>query len=259
MALFSTRYAFSLSAAALLLACTGAAEAATFSFASDDDSSSFTFAATAGSGASFSIRNGRTPAFTPVTLKIDDDNMTQPTFSIAAGLLVNLTATYSGSIGSGSAQTHVYDLTGSFSFVRASDSAPLVNVAVNSGSRMTIGGTGTSWGSAGSMFGSDAASGGLVGVDYDTFGLIQAMFDAGSNPQPYGLDNFANILEDFGFTLTMTNANGGPVAIDAGTRLPTAPWSAEASYSGHVVGVPAPGAAAGLAVGGLMFARRRRR
>lgn len=258
MALVSTRCAFTVSAAALLLACSGAAEAATLSFASDDDSSFFTLSGAAGSGGAFSIRNGRTPAFTPVTLKVDDDNMTQPTFSIAAGLLVNLTATYSGSIGAGSAQTHVYDLTGTFSFVRASDNFPLVNVAVNSGSRLAIGGTGTSWSSAGSMFGSDAASGGLSGVDYDTLGLQNVMSTSGFPDGAYGF-SFVNILEDFGFTLTMTNAGGGPVAIDAGTRLPTAPWSAEASYSGHVVGVPAPGAAAGLAVGGLVLARRRRR
>ncbi len=236
----------------VLAAGTGAARAASYSFASDDDSGAFTLRGTT-IGNAFTIVQGRSPA-TPVTLKLDDDNMTQPTISVAAGLVVNLTATYSGSIGVGE-QTHVYGVTGSFSFLRAGDNFPLLVVQVNGGSSLTISGTSTTWNSAGSIAGSDAA-GGPSAVDYTDFGMQEHLSGLGIAPGAYGM-SFTNIMEDFSFTMTMVNASDGPVGLDAG-HLPTGAWEAEASFSGHAVGVPAPAAGTGLAVLALASRRRRR-
>lgn len=237
-----------------LIGVTSAAQAATYSFASDDDSGAFTLRGTP-NGNAFTITNGRPTPFTPVTLKLDDDNMSQPTISIAAGLIANLNATYAGSVGVGD-QTHVYNVTGTFMFVKASDSSQLLTVTVNAGSTLTIGGTSSSWSSVGSIFGSDAA-GGQPAITYNDLGIQQHLIGLAINPFDYGLW-FGNVNEDFGFSMTLVNASGGPVALDA-NHIPTGVWQSESSFSGHSVGVPTPGAAAGLAVGGLVGFRRRRR
>jgi hypothetical protein len=245
--------------AAAMLAAAGSASAATISFASDDDSSFPTVIGTTGAPNAFTIRNGRTPVFTPVTLRVDDDNMSQPTFSVAAGLLLDLTATHAGSTGSGSAMTHFYSLTGTFTFVRASDGVPLVTAQVNGGSMLALGGNMDSWNSAGTMFGSDGAAGDPMGVNYQTSGLSAHMQGASVNPSLYGLSN-AYIDEDFSFSLTFLNSDGERVALDPQTRLPMSSWEAEASFSGHMIEIPSPTVAGGLALAGMgLMGRRRRR
>lgn len=255
---FRTLSAFA--AAAALLAC-GSAHATTISFASDDDSSAFTLAGTAGAGGTFSITNGRDPTYTPVTLRIDDDNMVQPTVSLPIGLRVNLTAAYATSQPVGGAITHIYTVSGQYSFVDPNTSAELMRVTITSGSsNMTVLGTADSWGSAGSIFGSDAAFGAFSGVDWFTSGqLLSYASSQGVDLAPYGLGAFGYINEDFGFTMTSLVSGSASVAIDPTTRLPLSSWGSEASHSSHGMPVPAPAGAAAMGLAGLAMARRRRR
>jgi hypothetical protein len=244
--------------AASIIARAGSAHAILFSFASDDDSSAFTLSGSQGAAGIFHIRNGRTPNSTPVTLDVDDDNGGQPTVHVPIGLLVDLTASYVGSTPIGSAQSHVYSVSGNYSFVHPTTGAPLLQVQVNSGSSaLTIIGSNTAWGSAGAIAGSDMASGGANGVNYTDVGMSAYMSSLGFNPALYGFGAFT--LEDFGFTMTSANSGGGAITIDAATHLPTGVWGSEASYSGHASLVPTPGAAAlGLCGVGLCLRRRRK-
>lgn len=245
--------------AASLLAFTGAASAATFSFASDDDSYFSTFMGGSGSGGSFLIRNGRAPLPTPVTLGVDDNNGIHPTAQLPVGLVVSLSATYVGSSPLGSEWNHVYAVSGSYTFVHPVSSAPLLVVQINPGSAaMTIVGGSTTWGSAGSIIGSDAAAGVPNGVDYADVGLSAYMTSLGFNPGLYGLTGSGFIQEDFAFTLTGLNADGGIVELDAG-HLPTTSWFAEGSHSGRAFEIPAPGAAAAAGVFMMTLGARRRR
>lgn len=243
--------------ATALLALAGTASASQFSFASDDDSSFPTLSGAAGAGGTFRIRNGRTPTFTPVTLDVDDDNGAQPTAHLPVGLVIDLTATHVASTPIGSAFSHVYSITGSYAFVHPSTGVPLLQVQINPGSsNLTISGAASSWGSAGSIFGSDAAAGGANGVNYTDTGFAAYMSSLGFNPTLYGLSGFA--MEDFAFTMTNANAGGGSVALDSISHLPTTAWSSEASHSGHSL-VPAPGAAGLLGAAAVAGTRRRRR
>jgi hypothetical protein len=186
--------------------------------------------------------------------------MSAPTASLPVGLRVNLTASYVGSQPVGTAQTHIYSVSGQYSFVNPNTNAELLRVAITAGSsNLTVLGSANSWGSAGSIFGSDAAFGALFGVDwirsseFFTYAMSQ-----GINPSLYGLDAFGNVQEDFAFTMTTLNAGAG-VAIDPTTHLPLAAWGSEASHSSHALAVPAPGAAAVLSLAGIGCAFRSRR
>ncbi len=249
-----------LSVAAALLAC-GSARAATISFASDDDSSAFTLIGTPGSGGSFTITNGRDPAPTPLTLRIDDDNSVLPTVSLPVGLRVNLTAAYANSQPVGGAFTHVYTVSGQYSFVDPNTSTELMRVTIAPGSsNMTVLGSASDWGSAGSIFGSDAAFGGPGGVDWSTHAALAAYATSLSiDLAPYGLTSPGYVNEDFGFTMTLLGSGPGPVSIDPTTRLPLANWGSEASHSSHATPVPAPMSAAAMGLAALAAVRRRRR
>jgi hypothetical protein len=249
-----------------LLGLAGTAQAALFSFASDDDSSQFTFRGTAGSGTTFNVRNGRDPASTPVTLKIDDNNGALPTVSLNVGFVANFTGDWEGSVGVAGSQTHVYSALGSFSFVGATG-APLLTGTFNTPNApavMTVSGTTTAWGSAGSVFGSDTVSGIAGAVVWTaTADLITLANSLGINLAQYGIAvGSSNAPDDFSFTLTDLGAatGGGPVAIDMMSRLPTAAWQSEGSFSGSAVnGIPSPGALALLGAAGAMVAARRHR
>jgi len=244
-----------------MLSLCGSASAATFSFASDDESDAFTFRGTAASGTSFQMLHARNPR-DRVTLKIDDNNGSRPTISLSVGFVANLTLNWVGSVGTGSAQTHAYSVTGSFAFVDVNTGADLltINLTGQSPAGMAIGGTMSQWGSAGGLFGSDNTGGGSV--SYVTTPALFAAAGA-TNLNDYGIFGGANATstgpDDFGFSLTFVNASGTNVAIDQTSRLPTSAWNAEGSYSGAARWVPAPGAIATLGLAGLLLGGRRRR
>ncbi|MCC6322206.1 MAG: hypothetical protein IT438_12305 [Phycisphaerales bacterium] len=245
--------------AAALLAAASSANATLVSFASDDDSNFPTFNGTSGSGGTFLIRNGRVPASTPVTLRVDDNNGAVPTASVPVGMLVNLTASYVTSTPFGTEWNHVYAITGSYSFVHPVSGATLLSVQIAPGAAsMNIIGSPSSWGSAGSITGSDVAAGSASGVDYTNAGLAAYMTSLGFDPNQYGLGFTTFVLEDFAFTMTSIAADGGSVALNVG-HLPTTSWISEASHSGRAFEIPTPGAAAAAGVFGLMAGVRRRR
>jgi len=244
----------------------GSAHATLFSFASDDDSSQFTFRGTAASGSTFGIVNGRDPTGTPVTLKIDDNNGANPTVSLSVNFRASFTATFVNSVGLAGAQTFVYSVTGSFSFLNATTGAALLTgtIGTNQPAAMTILGTTTSWGSSGSIFDSDSAynfAGAVVWTA--TAGLATAITTAGQNPTNYGVPTAGGTSvspDDFGFTLTDVNTNNGPVPINSTSRLPTSAWASEGSFSGSAVnGIPTPGALSLIGLAGLIALGRRRR
>ncbi len=247
-----------------LLGLAGSAQAALFSFASDDDSSQFTFRGTAGSGSSFTISNGRDPASTPVTLKIDDNNGALPTVALNVGFIADMTARWEGSVGVAGSQTHVYSVTGTFSFVNDAG-APLLTgtfSSPNTPAVMTVLGSMTSWGSAGSIFGSDTVSGFAGAVTWTATADLIALANSQSiNLAQYGIAvGNSGSPDDFSFTLTNLNAANSNVPIDLMSRLPTAAWQSEGSFSGSAVnGIPSPGALTLIGAAGLVLAARRRR
>lgn len=256
----SPRKKFTIGAAtaAALLGWAGSAHAVLFSFASDDDSMTFTLLGSAGSGTTFGIQNGRTPQPTPVTLLVDDENGMLPTRALPMGLLINLTATHATSIPVLGAEIHTYSVTGTYTFVHPTTGIPLLNVAVNGGSELVVLGTATTWGSAGSINGSDAAGGANAVNHSHTADLLTYAQSIGQGLAGYGF-LAAYMQESFGFTLSNANADGGIISLDAMSHLPTTSWGSEASYSSRAVGIPAPGAAClGVLAVGLGSRRRRR-
>lgn len=245
----------------------GASHATLLSFASDDDSSNFTFRGTAATGTDFMIRHGRNPQSTPVTLKIDDNNGALPTLSLPVGFTANFTARWEGSVGLAGAQTHVYRVLGSFSFVDPATGAALLTGTISSDNTpgaMTISGSNTAWGSSGGIFNSDAAynfAGAVVWTA--TPALISYAATQGINNLPlYGIvgGGTSGSPDDFAFTLSNVNSNGGAVPINSTSRLPTAAWASEGSFSGSAVnGIPSPGSLALFAAAGLLVGGRRRR
>jgi len=259
---------FKLAASILsIMTLAGTANASLFSFASDDDSSQFTFRGTAGTGSTFGIVNGRDPTSTPVTLKIDDNNGPLATVSLNVGFRSNFTATFANSVGVAGATTYVYTVTGTFSFVDNATGAALLTGTIGTAqpAAMTILGSSTAWGSSGSIFDSDTAYNFAGAVTWtSTAALATAMMGAGAaNPLNYGIPaagGTSNTPDDFSFTLTNLNSNGGPVPITSPGRLPTTAWASEGSFSGSAInGIPSPGALTLVGVAGLLSMSRRRR
>lgn len=249
-----------------LLTLAGSAQATLFSFASDDDSNAFTFRGTASTGTDFMIRNARDPLQNLVTLKIDDNNLSGPTVALDVGFLASFSVTYQGSVGFAGLQTHTYAVAGSFSFVDRTTGAALLTGTIGAATPavMTILGNGTSWGSAGSIFGSDSAANVSTAVQWTaTPALVTLAANQGFNLSNYGIigGQASNLPDDFSFTLTaLAAATGGAVPINAQTRLPTASWLSEGSFSGTALtGIPTPGAVSLLGLAGLMAMSRRRR
>jgi len=250
-----------------LTALAGSAHATLFRFASDDDSSNFTFRGTAATGNSFAIVNGRDPQASPLTLKIDDNNGALPSVSLNVGFRANFSARWADSVGLAGAQTHVYRVLGSFSFVNPANNAVLLTGTIsndNAPAVLTILGSTTAWGSAGSIFGSDTAYNFAGSVVYTaTADLITfAQAQAGANLLNYGVQSggSSSSPDDFSFTLTSATSNGGAVPINSTSRLPTSAWASEGSFSGSAVnGIPTPGAFGLLGVAGVLIMSRRRR
>lgn len=245
---------------------TTSAHATLFSFASDDDSTQFTFRGTAASGSNFGIVNGRDPMGTPVTLKIDDNNGGNPTVSLNVNFRANFSAFFVNSVGLAGAQTFVYGVSGSFSFVDPSTGAALLTgtLGANQPASLTILGSTTAWGTSGSIFSSDTAynfAGSVVWTS--TPGLAAAISAASQNPLNYGVPlagGTSGTPDDFSFTLTNLNSGGGAVPINSTSRLPTTAWASEGSFSGSALnGIPTPGALSLIGVAGLLVLGRRRR
>lgn len=249
--------AIGLLSAASLLAVTGSAHATTFSFASDDDSNFLTFLGTSGSSGSFTMRNGRSPMPTPVTLVIDDDNGPLPSVMLPVGLIVNFTLTHSASIPAGGQEAHIYDVTGSYQYVNPGTGAVLLDVQVGGGgARLAVTGTSSSWGGAASLFSTGSPIANPTNVQFNTADLVGYAQSLGVT-LPLEAFPFTWFDEDFSFTLSSLSADGGVVPIDVQTKLPAMSWGSESSHSAHAIAVPTP-AAAGIGIFGLALGMRRR-
>lgn len=222
-----------------LAAVAGTAQAALFSFASDTNQTDFTFG-----GLGNSVNDAQDP-FDPVVLLVDDDNgpLAPLTFDVEFDADFRISHQGSTQIAPG-IFTHSYALDGTFSFTGAT--GLLLRVDITGGAMVALGGQ-NAWGSTDTILGSDDPG----TVTYNWFG--------GDLPA-YGVFNGESIgVDDAAFTLTfLQTALGAGVGLDPTTRLPTASWNSEGSFSGTAFFVPAPGASALLALAGLTAMRRRR-
>lgn len=227
-----------LSALALAISA-GAANAATFSFASDSNQTDFTFA-----GVGNSVTDAQDPT-DPVVLLLDDNNGPAPALSYNVEFDASFTITHvaSNQVAPG-VFTHAYALNGSFTFSQGGSA--LLKVSIADGALIALGQQAT-WGSTDTILGSDDPG----SVEYEWFG--------GDLPA-YGVYNGVSIgTDDAAFTLTfLQTALGSGVALNPQTMLPDVRWNSEGSYSGTAFFVPAPGAIALTALAGLVASRRRR-
>jgi len=222
-----------------MAAVAGTAQAALFSFASDTNQTDFTFA-----GLGNAVTDAQDP-FDPVVLLVDDNNGPLAPLEFDVEFDADFTITHQGStlIAPG-IFTHSYALEGTFSFTGTT--GLLLRVDIAGGAMVALGGA-NAWGSTDTILGSDDPG----TVTYNWFG--------GTLPG-YGVFNGSSVgIDDAAFTLTfLQTALGAGVALNAQTKLPTAAWKSEGSFSGTAFFVPAPGASALLAFAGLTALRRRR-
>lgn len=252
------------SCAALVIAlAAGSAHATLFSFASDVNSNGYTFAGTAGSNGSFNITDFSRP--NTFNLLIDDDNGPNPTISIPVEFRANLTANTGTSTQIvGNLWQHSYRVSGSFGFYDTMGNALLtVNIDSAAPALFTVPGTQNAWSSTGAVLGADS----FANITYTATSRLVTAMGGAATAANYGitLDTSGSGSsigpDDFGFDLTALNggAIGLAVALDPTTRLPTAAWRSESSFSGSVAGViPTPASASLLALGALMSLRRRK-
>lgn len=216
----------------------GSAHAALFSFASDTNQTDFTFA-----GLGQTVRDAQDP-LDPVQLLLDDNNGPLPALVYDVEFNADFRINYAGStqIAPG-IFTHSYALNGTFEFSNLN--GVLLRVEIANGAMVALGGQAT-WGSTDTILGSDLPG----SVTYTWFG--------GDLPA-YGVFNGSSVgPDDASFTLTfLQSAAGMGVALDP-FNYPSAEWRSEGSFSGTAFFVPAPGATALLAMGGLVAIRRRR-
>ncbi|MBY0262958.1 MAG: hypothetical protein K2Q20_11475 [Phycisphaerales bacterium] len=255
--------AIRLAALASLALASASAHATFFSFASDSNSQGFTFNGTLGAGTSFNLINDSINTF---TLRIDDDNRALPSIEIPVNFVSNLVATPAASIPDpvfANRFTHVYGVTGSFSFFQQGTGNLLVRVDIagNTPSVLTVPGSRNAWSSAGAVIGSDA----FTSVTYTATSTLAALLGGASTAAQYGViipsgqsQASSTATDDFSFDLTVINNGtlGSDVALDSNGR-PTTSFFSEGSYSGFA-NIPAPGAATLLGLGTLLAARRRR-
>lgn len=240
------------------------AEASLFSFASDSNPTGFTFRGTAAAGGVFSITNDITNLF---QLVIDDNpGGLLSSFALNTRFEANFSAAWITSVPlAGPTVRHIYGVSAGsggdfvFRFRDAVTNDVLLTASLDSGSQGTFGvvGTSTTWGTSGEIRADDLTA----SVRYTaTQALVDRIVGLGLNPAAYGIFVGGSVsVDDFGFTLTVLNANSGGLVQLGQDRLPTSAWSSEGSYSGSATsGVPSPGAAALLGLGGLVLARRRR-
>jgi hypothetical protein len=227
-------------ASALIAIAAGAAQAATFSFASDTNPSDFTFA-----GAGGEVRDAQDPT-DPVVLLVDDSNGPLPAISFNVEFEAEFDIDYvnSAQVAPG-VYTHSYALNGTFSFRQAGND--LLRGTITDGAMVALGG-GVSWGSTGTILGSDDPG----SVEYTWLGA--------DLPAGYGVFNGTSVgIDDAAFTLTfLQSALGSGVSLHPITLLPLGEWTSEGSFSGTAFFVPAPGSITLLGAAGLAGSRRRR-
>jgi MYXO-CTERM domain-containing protein len=235
--------------AALLVAC-GSAQAAFFSFASDSADHSWVYT---GNGAN--ITNATNGSANPITLLVDDDNGVAAPLQVSVAFSASYQLTFVGSTTVGSSTAYNYAANGTFTFTDIASGTPLLTTTF-ANALFTARGNATSWFSTGSLQ-----------VD-DSGGATVSMVWGGANLPAFGLapGSLNGSPRGFSFDLSTINTSGSlpyngtgaGVAINASTKLPSATWFSESSFSGSAR-VPTPGATALLGLGGLMVGRRRRR
>jgi hypothetical protein len=229
---------------AAVVALSGSAHGAFFSFASGSASGAWTFT---GSGATFGSGLGSTP----VTLLIDDRHGLLPTLQISSRFESSVTLSHVASVPLGGGSfSHTYLASGSFTFTDAAAGTTLLTTQFTD-SLFTARGGESAWSTTAALQG-DNLGGGSV-----------SMVWSGANLPGYGLIPGALDLPTFAFGLAALNSSGAiPYNFESPGRalsnsLPSGTWYAEASFTGAAI--PAPGSAALLTLGGLLAARRRRR
>lgn len=251
-------------AAGAVLAGAASAQASLFSFASDSNNTMPTFQGTAGSSGGFTITDSG--AMNRFDLLIDDDNGPLPFLSFQSRFEFGVRAQWvvSTPIG-GPTVLHTYSITNApgqnfaFRFTDLSG-VELLRASIDSPSQgvFSVPGTASTWSTAGGLRASDT----FASVTWTaTQALVNRIIAAGANPLSYGIRADSSVaIDDFAFDLTrLLNPNGGSLAIDSQTKLPTTAWSSEGSFSGTASGgIPTPGAASLMALAGLLAARRRR-
>lgn len=259
------RVCFSAASMLCVLGLAASAQASLFSFASDSNPSGFTFCGTAGSGGGFTITNDQQGNI--FKLVIDDNNGSLPSFTLDVNFEANMSAAWVATTPiAGPTVLHSYSVTNApggyaFRFRDLSNGQVLLTASLDGGSEgvFSMLGTGTSWSSAGAIRASDT----FANVRYTASqALVDRIVSLGRDPGAYGINVGDSVaLDDFGFDLTLLGLVGtnGTVSIDAQTRLPTAAWKSEGSFSGSAVnGIPGPASAALIGIAGLIIARRRR-
>ncbi|HYE62025.1 MAG TPA: PEP-CTERM sorting domain-containing protein [Phycisphaerales bacterium] len=238
------------SAVALAIA-SGAAQAAFFRFSPDTNDNSWAFT---GNGANVTAATGSTP----VILHIDDNNGPAPELQVSVSFVAQYTLTFVGSVNlPGGGQSLSYAANGSFSFTDIASGVTLLTTNFSNALFTTRGGANNGpWATTASLQ-----------VD-DGLGAAVSMVWGGANLPAYGLMNGALNGSPRGFAFEMTSLNSSGalpyagqnpgVSINPTTRLPTAQWWSEATYS-STAAIPAPATLAAVGVGALAMGRRRRR
>jgi len=234
---------------ALALA-SGTAQAAFLSFASDSADTAWTFT---GNGANVTAATGNVP----LVLHIDDNNGPAPVLQVSVSFVAQYTLTFVGSVNlPGGAQALSYAANGSFTFSDTPGGPALLTTTFTNALFSVRASPNNVWATTGSLQ-----------VD-DGLGATVSMVWGGANLPAYGLAPGAltGTPRGFGFDLTAINTSGAipyngqnpGVAINANTRLPTAQWWSEGSYSASANVIPGPATLAVIGLGAIATRRRRR-
>jgi MYXO-CTERM domain-containing protein len=228
----------------------GSANAAFFSFASDTTDHAWVFT---GNGAN--VSNATNGSADPIVLNIDDENGVATPLQVSVSFAANYTLSFVGQVPlPGGAISYNYAASGSFTFTDIATGTALLTTTF-SNALFTARGNETSWFTTGSLQ-VDSSGGASV-----------SMVWGGANLPAYGLapGSLNGTPRGFGYDLTVINTSGSipyngtgqGVAINTNTKLPSATWFSESSYSSSAR-VPTPGSMALMGLGGLALRRRRR-
>jgi MYXO-CTERM domain-containing protein len=244
----------SLSAALVVAALAGAANATLFSFASDNaNHTAFTFI---GKGSSIAAA----PQDNPTILYVDDNNGPLAPIFGPTRFVADLRISFLASVPLGGGNfIHNYALSGGggafdFGWVDFATGAPILTAKIRgTGHAETAVGPAFGWGSTATLQGADSQDADVVytwwGDDLPAYGLYKG-------------DSVGH--DDFSFTLTWLQHDGilgVPLDSDDASpdfKLPATTWISEGSFSGSANFVPTPGAIALLGLGGLVAGRRKR-
>jgi len=187
---------------------------------------------------------------------IDDDNGPAVPLQVSVSFSAQYTLSFVGSVPlPGGAISYNYAAAGQFTFTDVATNTALLTTTF-SNALFTARGSDTAWFTTGALQ-VDSSGGATV-----------SMVWGGANLPAYGLapGSLNGVPRGFAFDLTTINTSGAipygglnpGVAINANTKLPTATWFSESSYS-STARVPAPaGSMALMGLGGLALRRRRR-